>query len=53
MSMLEKKQEKTTEEKVGQVKPQQGKDLNVAVAWSLPGGMSPTTLANCCSADTS
>ena len=27
--------------------------LNVAVAWCLPGGMYPTTLANCCSADTS
>ena len=52
MSMLEKKK-KPTEEKVGQVKPQQGKDLNVTVAWCLPGGMSSTTLTNCCSANTS
>jgi len=27
--------------------------LNVAVAWCLPGGISSTTLANCCSANTS
>ena len=29
MSMLEEKKEKPTEEKVGQVKPQQGKDLTL------------------------